>query len=31
VDFIDTGKKLVSPKPKVMKAAADTSKLPLPG
>jgi hypothetical protein len=29
VDFIDTGKKLVSPKPKVMKAAADTSKLPL--
>jgi hypothetical protein len=29
VDFIDTGKKLVSPKPKVLKAAADTSKLPL--
>jgi hypothetical protein len=29
VDFIDTGKKLVSPKPKVMKAAAERSKLPL--
>jgi hypothetical protein len=28
VDFIDTGKKLVSPK-KVIKAAADVSKLPL--
>src|SRR5262249_38305301 len=29
VDFIDTGKKLVGPKPKALKAAADTSKLPL--
>jgi hypothetical protein len=29
VDFIDTGKKLVCPKPRVMKAAASTSKLPL--
>jgi hypothetical protein len=29
VDFIDTGKKLVSPKLKAMKTAADRSKLPL--